>query len=105
MIKVTPAAASQIRTAIADSDAGDMMLRIAARRTDRGELEYGMGFDIERENDNRVDAEGVSLLIAESSRELLAGATLDYVEINPGEFRFIFSNPNDPAHRAPDRPS
>jgi iron-sulfur cluster assembly protein len=29
---------------------------------------------------------------------MFMGAVLDYVEINPGEHRFIFTNPNDPSH-------
>jgi iron-sulfur cluster assembly protein len=35
------------------------------------------------------------------SVELLTGAMLDYVELNPGEWRFIFINPNDPSHKPP----
>jgi iron-sulfur cluster assembly protein len=105
MIKVTPAAARQIQIAAAGSGAQDMLLRVAAQRAENGEFQYGMGFDTERDNDTRVESEGVSLLVGESSRELLSGAILDYVEINPGEHRFIFTNPNDPAHRAPQNPS
>jgi iron-sulfur cluster assembly protein len=38
------------------------------------------------------------VLVSNSSKDLLAGATLDFVEISPGEHQFIFINPNDPAH-------
>ena len=38
----------------------------------------------------------ISVLVSPGSVELLTGATLDYVEINAGERRFIFINPNDP---------
>jgi len=105
MIKVTPVAAAQIQKSAESSDAKDMYLRIAARRGESGEIQYGMGFDTERENDTRVESEGVTLLVSQSYGELLEGATLDYVEINPGEYRFIFSNPNDPAHRPAQTPS
>jgi iron-sulfur cluster assembly protein len=71
-------------------------LRIAAKIED-GEIVYGMGFDDEREDDAVIEASGVTLLIAPHSQELLAGATLDFVELHPGEFQFIFINPNEPA--------
>jgi len=48
-----------------------------------------------------VATNGITLLVAAGSIELLTGATLDYVELNPGEQRFIFINPNDPSHKSP----
>lgn len=95
MITVTQPAAQQIRQAAQHSEAEGMALRIAARRAPDGAIEYGMGFDDERENDVQVVAEGVTILVSSHSRELLAGAVLDFVELNPGEFQFIFINPND----------
>jgi len=32
---------------------------------------------------------------------LLDQATMDYVEIEPGQFHFIFLNPKDPNYRPP----
>ncbi len=32
---------------------------------------------------------------------LLDQATMDYVEIEPGQFHFIFLNPKDPSYQAP----
>jgi iron-sulfur cluster assembly protein len=96
MITVTPPAAAQILQSA--SGAG---LRLAARLDDKGVIEYGMGLDEQAEGDEKVVSNGVTLLVSPGSVELLAGATLDYVEINPGEWRFIFINPNDPSHKAP----
>ena len=96
MITVTPPAAAQIL-----QSAGGAGLRLAARLDDKGVIEYGMGFDERAEGDTQVVSNGVTLLVAAGSVELLSGATLDYVEINPGEERFIFINPNDPSHKAP----
>jgi iron-sulfur cluster assembly protein len=101
MITVTPQAAEQIARSAQQSGAGNACLRLAARVDDKGVVEYGMGFDDRADGDTPVSAAGITLLIAPGSAELLAGATLDYVEINPGEWRFIFYNPNDPAHKAP----
>jgi iron-sulfur cluster assembly protein len=105
MISITPPAAEQIRRSVEQSSAQGLSLRIAVRLDDNGAIEYGMGFDEKTDNDMQVVSEGVDLLISPGSKELLMGATLDYVEINPGEFQFIFINPNDPTHTVPKRES
>ncbi len=103
MITVTPGAAAQIRVAATQSDADELGLRIAARRDERGALHYAMGFDEARDGDVVVPSEGVALVVAEADRALLEGMTLDYVEYEAGDFRFIFINPNDAdAPPAPD---
>jgi iron-sulfur cluster assembly protein len=96
MITVTPQAAAQILKSA--SGAG---LRLAARLDEKGVVEYGMGFDDKAAEDVEVASNGVTILVSPGSVELLTGATLDYVELNPGEWRFIFVNPNDPSHKAP----
>lgn len=94
MFKVTPAAAEQILNA-ADVQDEQPALRVAAKIDDDGEISYGMGFDEERENDLVLESEGLQLLISPRSAELLDDATLDFVELRPGEFQFIFINPKD----------
>lgn len=101
MITITPQAADQIRQSAQAADVQDIYLRIAASLDDKGVVEYGMGFDAKAEDDTQVLMEGIKLLISPGSVELLTGATLDFVEINPGEQRFIFINPNDPSHKPP----
>jgi iron-sulfur cluster assembly protein len=90
MITITPGAAEQIRRAAATAEAGSV-LRVAARRMPDGSIDYGMGFDEWREGDVRVLCEGVALVVAAPSRTLLKGVTLDFVEVAPGELRFIFA--------------
>ncbi|MDP1524260.1 MAG: iron-sulfur cluster assembly accessory protein [Rhodocyclaceae bacterium] len=100
MFTLTPAAAEQIRQAAdgqPDIPNEAPTLRIAAK-LEEGEIVYGMGFDEERENDIVLETEGVTLLIAPRSQLLLEGAVLDFVELKPGEFQFIFVNPNEPAY-------
>ena len=101
MITVTPQAAEQIAKSAQQTGAGGACLRLAARLGDKGVIEYGMGFDDKVEDDVLVATEGVTILVSPGSVELLSGATLDYVELNPGEPRFIFINPNDPSHKTP----
>lgn len=95
MFKVTSDAAKQIRHSAAESEAQNLALRVAAKRRPDGSIEYGMGFDAERANDLQLMSEGVTLLISPHSKELLQGTVLDYVELEPGQFQFIFINPND----------
>lgn len=100
MITITPSAAKQIRIAAAESNSDDIFLRLAARREENGAIEYGMGFDDMGGTDELISSEGIDVIIASSCADLLKNATLDYVEIAPGDFRFIFSNPNDTQHTA-----
>lgn len=100
MIQLTPAAAEQIlRAAAAQNDAARICLRIAAK-IEAGEIAYGMGFDEAREHDAVIESAGVTLLVAPLSQPLLAGTTLDFIELRPGEFQFIFINPNEAAGNA-----
>jgi len=95
MITVTPSAAQQIRIAATQSDADEMGLRIAARRDADGSLHYAMGFDDPRNDDRVLSSEGIALVVSPQHADLLDGMTLDFVELEPGDFRFIFVNPND----------
>jgi iron-sulfur cluster assembly protein len=97
MITVTPSAARQIRVAATNSDCDEMGLRIAVRRDADGALHYAMGFDEARNDDIVISSEGIALVVTPAQRDLIEGMTLDYVELEAGDFRFIFINPNDTA--------
>lgn len=90
MFTLTSAAAQQIHEAASASGTQGMALRIAARQEPDGSIEYGMGFDDSGEHDMRLLLEGVSVLISEQHKDLLDDTVLDFVELNPGEFNFIF---------------
>jgi len=93
MISITQAAAEQIRQAAVQSGAQDMALRVAAKVNPAGMLEFGMGFDNERENDQIVESWGMNILISRHSADLLADVTLDFTEVAPGEMSFVFMKP------------
>jgi len=101
MIILTPEAAKQINQSAKQSDSEGMCLRIAAKVSPDESIDYGMGFDNAKEEDIRVNSEGVDIVIAPSSAELINGARVDYVELEPGNFNFIFQNPNDPKYKPP----
>lgn len=90
MFTLTSAAARQIQQAASASGAQEMALRIAARIDAEGAMQYGMGFDDPKDEDMKLDLDGVAVVIADESQELLMDTVLDYVELNPGEFNFIF---------------
>jgi len=90
MFTLTSAAARQIHQAASASGAQEMALRIAARVDADGSMQYGMGFDDPNEEDMKLDLDGVAVVIADESQELLDDTVLDYVELEPGEFNFIF---------------
>lgn len=101
MFTVTRAAAEQIRRSAKESNLAGLPLRIAVRRKEDGSLDYGMGFDEAAEEDLSVESEGVNVVIGPAFAEMLQDTTLDYVELEPGEFQFIFLNPNDPNYSPP----
>lgn len=95
MIEITPAAAEQIRAALTAAGEG-VALRVAARRRADGETEYGMGLDERREQDEEVATEsGITLLVSPPSLAAIAGTVIDYVEIEPGDLRFVFYRAGD----------
>ena len=91
MFTLTPPAAEQIARAATEQAERQPRLRVAAKYDEiDGELVYGMGFDEEREDDLVLDGGGVTILISPPSQPLLENTTLDFTEVQPGEFQFIF---------------
>jgi Fe-S cluster assembly iron-binding protein IscA len=75
------------------SNAQGLALRVAARQVADGSIEYGMGFDDTREDDEPAQFGELTVLVGSPSKPLLQGTVLDYVEIEPGRFEFIFAPP------------
>ncbi len=92
MFTLTSAAAQQIQRAAADNGAEDLVLRVAARRQSDGSIGYGMGFDDIGDDDMRLQIQDVHVVIAPHHADLLEDTVLDFVELQPGEFNFIFVN-------------
>jgi iron-sulfur cluster assembly protein len=92
MFTLTSAAAQQIQRAATDSGSEGLVLRVAARRVPDGSIDYGMGFDDMNDGDTALEIEDVHVVIAPQHVELLEDTVLDFVELEPGQFHFIFSN-------------
>lgn len=101
MITVTKRAADQIKASGDETQEAGLLLRLAAKKNDDGSFEYGLGMDEEREEDQLIESEGVQIVVAKESQDLLKGCVLDYVELEEGKPQFIFMNPNDPNYIPP----
>ena len=97
MFSLTSAAAKQIQRATDASGANEMVLRVAAKRDSDGAMQYGMGFDEPSEEDMKLNIQGIAVVINGESQELLFDTVLDFVELNPGEFNFIFMQTSHPS--------
>ncbi len=103
MITITPAAAEQIRTSARQGQMNDLAMRIAATKNPDGSIHYGMGFDDNQmDGDIHIKSEGIDIVVSGSSMTLVQGMTLDFVELEPDSYTFIFMNPNDPSFKPPD---
>ena len=101
MFEVSKAAAACIKDSAFRSDAEELALRVAVMVSDDGSFDYRLGFDEIGEKDTLLNTGGVDVVIANVHKALLNGTKLDYVELEPGEFTFIFINPNDPNYSSP----
>jgi len=101
MFKLTTAAAGQVLAAAKQSGTEGMSLRLAAQQKPDGAIDYRMGFDAATEDDIRMNCEGIDVVMTPEQVPLLDQAVMDYVEIEPGQFHFIFLNPKDANYKAP----
>ncbi|MBK5963702.1 iron-sulfur cluster assembly accessory protein [Thiocystis minor] len=101
MFKLTAAAAEQVIKAANQGGTEGMSLRLAAAQQPDGSIDYRMGFDELTEDDIRMTCEGIDIVMTPEQVPLLDQATMDFVEIEPGQFHFIFLNPKDPNYKPP----
>ena len=101
MITMTAEAAKQIRESAKQGHMEGLPLRLAAKRNNDGSLHYAMGFaDDDQANDLHFTSQGIDIVVSPLSLDLLNNTVLDYVQLDNGEFHFIFKNPNDPNYQA-----
>ena len=107
-ISVTEIAAEHIKKSALETQADSLPLRIAATQQADGTIHYGMGFDDvgnKKDDDHSYFSHGVNIVVADASHELLKGTVIDYVELEPKQFHFVFLNPNDPNYQPGDAPA
>ncbi len=97
---LTENAAKQIQESATQSGTADTAIRFAVEKLDSGQLQYAMGFDdVQDCEDIRYQSQGVDIVVATNSIELLQGTTMDFVELDSCEKQFVFLNPNDPNYK------
>ena len=94
MITVTKAAISHLRTLVAEEPSySDKALRISVEEGGCAGRQYEMQFDYPREDDHRIENDGVSVVIDPKSAEFLQGAVVDFTDGLTGS-GFKIDNPN-----------
>ncbi len=101
MLKLTDAAIEQVKISAESNDSVGDPLRLAAEMKEDGSIVYLIGFDAAKDDDVRVQAGDVEIVIEPKYVRLLEGATMDYLAVSEDEFRFIFMNPNDETYIPP----
>ena len=92
-LSLTEAAAERVKALMADKGAG--YLRVGVQNGGCAGMEYVMDYVEEPDMlDERVEDQGVEIVIDAKSLLFLLGAQLDY-EVTPLHAKFVFKNPNE----------
>jgi iron-sulfur cluster assembly protein len=92
-VTLTEAAADRVKKLMADRDAG--YLRVGVKNGGCAGMEYVMDYVAEPDPlDERVEDQGVEIVVDAKSLLFLLGAQIDY-EVTPLHAKFVFRNPNE----------
>jgi iron-sulfur cluster assembly protein len=95
MFEITDSAAKQLQASANEIGDNSLSLRIAARKSPLGaEMQYNLGFDNPRENDEVLKINGISVIVDPDSVENVKAMIIDFREFE-GMEQFVFINPND----------
>jgi len=101
MIKLSDAAAKQVKISLEQMGEAEVPLRIAISVQEDGAFHYNMGFDSNvNEGDKTFDEKQVTFVVDAGTLPLIGGMQMDFVEIE-GENQIVFLNPNDPHYKPP----
>ena len=94
VVTITSMAAEKIKEFMAEEDGNPQFLRIYVQGGGCSGLSYGMGFETEAEEDDKlIEENGVKVLVDSMSIDHLQGANVDYIESLMGS-GFKINNPN-----------
>ena len=92
VVTLSDAAATRVREIMADKGVG--FLRVGVKNAGCAGMEYTMDYvDAVSANDERVEDNGVSIVIDAKAVLFLLGSVVDH-EVTPMHSRFTFGNPN-----------
>lgn len=93
MIELTEAAAEKIRALHQDQDDASRMMRVFIEPGGCSGFEYGMSFDHPKDNDHRIESQGLTILLDPDSGEYLKGCKVHFDDGLQGK-GFEIINPN-----------
>ncbi|KGA95840.1 hypothetical protein AJ85_00295 [Alkalihalobacillus alcalophilus ATCC 27647 = CGMCC 1.3604] len=94
MITLTESAVSQVKEMMLAEGEENLFLRIGVKGGGCSGLSYGMGFDTEQaEDDKLIEIDGLSVLVDEESAPIVNGLVIDYKQNMMGG-GFTIDNPN-----------
>ena len=93
MITLTPRAAQQVRTMLAELGDAQKKLRVFVENGGCSGFQYGMSFDQPKADDQEVTSEGVAVLLDPTSAVYLSGCSVDFDDGLHGK-GFEIRNPN-----------
>jgi iron-sulfur cluster assembly protein len=92
VVTLSDAAATRVRELMAEKGAG--LLRVGVKNAGCAGMEYTMSYvDTAEPSDERVDDNGVEIVIDGKAVLFLLGSVIDY-EVTPLHSKFTFRNPN-----------
>jgi iron-sulfur cluster insertion protein len=93
-IRLTEAVVSKVSEMLAEEGDPALQLRIFVTGGGCSGFQYGFAFDDERkEDDFRIERDGVKVVVDAMSMQYLVGAEIDYEDKLEGA-RFVIKNPN-----------
>ena len=93
MISLTPRAAAQVRELRSGLDNPAKNLRLFVENGGCSGMQYGMSFDQAKEDDVRIESEGIAIVIDSVSHSHLEGSSIDFDDGLHGK-GFEVKNPN-----------
>ncbi|WP_241087172.1 HesB/IscA family protein [Candidatus Vondammii sp. HM_W22] len=103
MFKITDAAAKQIQIASKQGGTEGIALRMAVRKNGDESLDYLMGFDEMKDDDIVEVYSGIQVVMAPEFAPRLDQTVMDYLELENGDYSFVFHNPQDPNYVPPEK--
>lgn len=92
MMTVSENAAQQIKKVQTDTHSEGKCLRVGVVDGGCNGHEYQLGFDDEADGDAKFETNGITLVVDETSLQMLDGLEIDFVESLEGS-AFVFNNP------------
>lgn len=93
MIDLKPAAVVKLQSIMDEKKLTGYGLRVYVAGSGCNGLQYGLGFDKQRDDDTVETVQGMQVLVDPTSAQLLDGSSVDYVDEEGGGFRIDNPNP------------